>query len=66
MQTHSSPSFPPPDSVQQMRDALSRGAALHLARELEATIPDWRRIEVPKTDAASWEDTEMDVRRVVL
>lgn len=66
MQAHSSPSFSPPDSVQQMRDSLSRGAALHLARDLEATVPDWRRIEVPKTDAAALEDTEMDVRRVVL
>lgn len=66
MHTQSNPSLSPPDSVQQMRDALERSAALHLSRELEAAVPAWRRVEVPRSDAACWEDTEMDVRRVVL
>lgn len=26
----------------------------------------WSRVEVPKSDAAAWEDTEIDVRRLVL
>jgi len=66
MHTQSNPPIPAPDSVQQMRDALERGAALHLSCELEAAVPAWRRIEVPRSDAACWVDTEMDVRRVVL
>lgn len=55
------------DSVHQIRDTLRRVRGLHptLPREIDAGR--FRgAIELPKPDALAWEDTEIDVRRVVL
>lgn len=55
------------DSVLQMRDTLKRVNSLHAAdRRLAGDRRRRHIIEIPKPDEAAWEDTEMDVRRVVL
>ena len=55
------------DSVHQIRARLRHVRGLHepLPRGIE---PGKFRgaVELPKPDAAAWEDTEIDVRRVVL
>lgn len=55
------------DSVHQMRDTLRRVTSLHAAdRRLKTDRRRQPLVEIPKPDEAAWEDTEMDVRRVVL
>lgn len=69
---HTIPPFAPfsprpaflPDSTQRVRDTLRRVTALHLGLEPPHALR--RAADAPKADAAAWEDTEMDVRRVVL
>ena len=55
-----------PDSVQQIRDTLRRVTALRRIEDREGTRVLWRRVEEPKPDVVAWEDTEIDVRRVML
>lgn len=54
-------------SVRQIRDGMRRLNMLHepVSRSAEPR-KFWGAIELPKPDAAAWEDTEIDVRRVVL
>lgn len=74
------PSFTP-DAAPQIRDTMRRVAGLPRESAVPAFVNAagvpalcstavagyaWPRVVVPKTDAAAWEDTEMDVRRVVL
>ena len=56
------------DSVLQIRDALRRVTQLHEAvpLEVEPRLFWSGPIQLPKPDAMVWEDTEIDVRRVVL
>lgn len=55
------------DSVHQIRDTLRRVRGLHetLPRGIDAGR-FWGAVELPQPDAVAWEDTEIDVRRVVL
>lgn len=55
-----------PDSVQQIRDTMRRVTGLRPVDGQEGTRVLWRRVEEPKPDVVVWEDTEIDVRRVVL
>lgn len=42
-------------------------AAPRAEERTDALTPNaWPCVEVPKSDAAAWEDTEIDVRRLVL
>ena len=54
-------------SVRQIRDSMRRMNMLHepVSRSSEPRT-FWGAIELPKPDAVAWEDTEIDVRRVVL
>lgn len=55
------------ESIHQMRDTLKRVNSLHAAdRRLAGDRRRRHIVEIPKPDEAAWEDTEMDVRRVVL
>jgi hypothetical protein len=56
------------DSVHQISDALRRVTRLHDAVPLEVGSGTfWNGpIQLPKPDAVAWEDTEIDVRRVLL
>lgn len=55
------------DSLHQIRDTMRRVQGLHEAASvgLGAGRPA-HAVEQPKRDADAWEDTEIDVRRVVL
>ncbi|MGM9479665.1 hypothetical protein ACS5PN_00570 [Roseateles sp. NT4] len=55
------------DSVHQIRATLRRVRGLH-ETSLSAIEPSgfWTAIELPKPDVVAWQDTEIDVRRVVL
>lgn len=55
------------DSLHQIRDTMRRVKGLH-ETPLPALLPcDFAGAVVqPKPDAQAWEDTEIDVRRVVL
>lgn len=57
------------DSVLQIRDAMRRVTRLHEAAGAPQALPSMffgGSVELPKPDVATWEDTEIDVRRVVL
>lgn len=55
------------DSLHQIRDTMRRVQGLHeaAAQGLESRTVSGP-VEQPKPDVAAWEDTEIDVRRVVL
>jgi len=53
-------------SVHQIRDTMRRVSALRVADARETGNQPRHTVEVPKPDAVAWEDTEIDVRRVVL
>lgn len=56
------------DSVLQIRDAMRRVKRLHETGPQEAVPIGFfgGPVDLPKPDAMVWEDTEIDVRRVVL
>lgn len=54
------------ESVHQLRDTLRRVTALHEAHRVAPGPHPGHVVEVPKPDAVAWEDTELDLRRVVL
>jgi len=55
------------DAVSQIRETLRRVRALHDPAAQGGLLGNfWRVVELPKPDAVAWEDTEIDVRRMVL
>jgi hypothetical protein len=55
------------ESLQQIRDKLQRVRRAHEAAGRPAEPPKFDGpVESPRPDAVAWEDTEIDVRRVVL
>ncbi|HEY8879105.1 MAG TPA: hypothetical protein VIN03_16170 [Roseateles sp.] len=57
------------DSVLQIRDAMRRVTRMHEAAEAPQALPSRFSsglVDPPKPDTVAWEDTEIDVRRVVL
>lgn len=55
------------DSVHQIRDTLRRVRGLHEPSLPPSEPRGWQgAIELPKPDVVAWQDTEIDVRRVVL
>lgn len=55
------------DAVLQIRNTLRRLRALHDPAAQSSAIGNiWRVVESPKPDVVAWEDTEIDVRRMVL
>ncbi|CAM4021069.1 hypothetical protein [Roseateles saccharophilus] len=55
------------DSLHQIRDTMRRVKGLHeAASRSTASVRVSGSVEQPKPDAVAWEDTEIDVRRVVL
>lgn len=55
-----------PDWVQQIRDSLRRLRAMHGPADGPVTARSQDRVELPQPEALAWEDTEIDIRRVVL
>ena len=55
-------------SVRQIRDSMRRMNMLHEKGLPTGNEPRrfWGAVELPKPDVVAWEDTEIDVRRVVL
>jgi len=54
------------DSAQQIRDSLRRLRSVHEPADGPVTVRSRDRLQLPKPDALAWEDTEIDIRRVVL
>lgn len=57
------------DSVQQIRDTMRRVKGLqakHSAPQVERRKKPRGKVQEPKPDVEAWEDTEIDVRRVML
>lgn len=55
------------DSLHQIRDTMRRVKVLHEEASRDQGAGKFAgTVEQPKPDAVAWEDTEIDVRRVVL